>query len=81
MQVTITLAGLAAIFAMLAILSGFSIWVIQSVVRDVVNEALKALDTKYMHARGSELTGHEIENRLTLIESAISLKTFHRQQQ
>lgn len=79
MQVTITLAGLAAIFGMLAALAGFAIWVIKSIVKDVIGDALQVLDAKYLHAKGSELTGHEIENRLTLIEAAISLKTFNRQ--
>jgi len=69
MNVQLTLGGLAAIFGMLSILSAFAIWVIKSVVKDVINEALKALDDKYVQAKGSALTGHEIENRLNKVEA------------
>ncbi len=69
MNVQLTLGGLAAIFGMLSVLAGFSIWVIKSVVRDVVNEALKSLDDKYVHSKGSQLTGHEIETRLKAVEA------------
>ncbi len=71
MNVQLTLGGLAAIFGMLSILAAFSIWVIKSVVKDVVNEALKVMDEKYIQSKGSALTGHEIENRLNKAEAVV----------
>lgn len=69
----LTLGGLAAIFGMLSILAAFAVWVIKSVVKDVINEALKALDDKYIQSKGSALTGHEIENRLNKVEAVTLL--------
>lgn len=65
MHVMITSEGILAACAVLTLFSGFGLWAVQA----IVARELRKLNGRYVYAQGSEITGHEIEERLKKLEA------------
>ncbi len=65
MQVTITSDGIIAICATISLLGGMGLWAVKS----IVSAELRKLNGTYVYAKGSDITGHQIEKRLDALEA------------
>lgn len=71
MQVTITWTAVGTICGLLTMLGAFMYWAVKSIVNEAITGAMTAINGRYVYSKGSELTGHEIENRILSIERRI----------